>query len=180
MDRLLDISQRAITFWRDAGAKAWFEKSDEFDAKMAGLFADDLAFLETQNLPQIFADSTAANDILGLIICLDQFRRNLNRGSGKAFAFDHQALKLSQHMVNNELHLQIDEAIRVFSYMPYMHSENIAVQQQALVLFDNNEFAVTHYDLIKAYGRFPHRNEVLGRTSTPEELEFLATDGFKG
>lgn len=180
MKRLLEISHRAVEFWRDAGAKAWFQKSDEFDAKLEKLFADDLIFLETQDLPKIFTNSTAPYDVLGLIICLDQFRRNLNRGSGKAFAFDHQALALSQHLVKNNLHLQIDEDVRMFSYMPYMHSEVLAVQAQAVELFDHLEIAVVHYDLIKEYGRFPHRNECLNRTSTPEELAYLETDGFKG
>ncbi|MBL1421028.1 MAG: DUF924 domain-containing protein [Alphaproteobacteria bacterium] len=180
MTKISEISARAVNFWRDAGSKAWFTKSDEFDAKMAAEFNDDLAYLETQNLPAHFADSTNAYDILGIILCLDQFRRNFNRGSGKAFKFDHQALALSRQMVENKLHLEIDKDIRMFAYMPYMHSEDLSVQQQALTLFDNNEFAIIHYDLIKKYGRFPHRNKVLGRKSTIEELEFLETDGFKG
>lgn len=180
MTKISKISAKAVSFWRDAGQKTWFTKSDEFDAKMATIFTDDLAYLETMDLPDYFANSTDAYDILGIILCLDQFRRNLNRGSDKAFKFDHQALALSSQMVESKLYLQINEDIRMFAYMPYMHSEDLGVQQQALILFDNNEFAVIHYDLIKKYGRFPHRNEVLGRTSTPEELAFLQTDGFKG
>lgn len=180
MTRISDISARAVNFWRDAGGKAWFSKSDEFDAKMAAEFNDDLIHLESIDLPEYFANSTNAYEILGIILCLDQFRRNLNRGSGKAFEFDHQALALSRQLIENKLYLEIDKDIRMFSYMPYMHSEDLAVQQKSLVLFDNDEFAVTHYDLIKKYGRFPHRNEVLGRKSTSEELEFLKTDGFKG
>lgn len=180
MQRISEISARAVQFWRDAGGKAWFTKSDEFDTQMATQFTDDLKYLEDIDLPKHFASSTDAEGILGIILCLDQFRRNLNRNSGAAFAFDDQAMALSRHMVDNGLHLKIAEDIRWFSYMPYMHSEDLAVQEQALVLFDNSEFAVIHYDLIKAYGRFPHRNEVLGRTSTPEELAFLETDGFQG
>lgn len=180
MTRISDISAKAIQFWRDAGMKLWFQKSDDFDAKMNDIFADDLVFLETQNLPKHFENSQDAYNILGIIICLDQFRRNLNRGSHKAFAFDSQALALSQYMIKHKLHLDIAEDIRMFSYMPYMHSEDLSVQEDALILFDNSEFAVIHYDLIKAYGRFPHRNAVLGRNSTAEELKFLETDGFKG
>lgn len=180
MTKISEISAKAVDFWQNAGGKAWFKKSDEFDAKMAATFNDDLTYLETINLPEYFADSTDAYGILGIILCLDQFRRNLNRGSDQAFTFDGQALALSRQMIENKLHLEISDNIRMFSYMPYMHSENLGVQQQALILFDNSEFAVIHYDLIKKYGRFPHRNAVLGRTSTPEELEFLKTDGFKG
>lgn len=180
MTKISEISSKAVDFWRAAGGKAWFSKSDEFDAKMAAIFADDLFYLEAINLPEYFADSTDAYEILGIILCLDQFRRNLNRDSGKAFAFDDQALALSRQMIENKLHLNIDKDIRMFAYMPYMHSEDLSVQEQALSLFDNSEFAVIHYDLIKKYGRFPHRNAVLGRESTASELEFLATDGFKG
>ncbi|PCI87066.1 MAG: hypothetical protein COB24_07750 [Hyphomicrobiales bacterium] len=180
MTKISEISAKAIDFWQNAGSKAWFRKSDEFDAKMAATFADDLTYLETIDLPKYFANSTNASEILGIILCLDQFRRNLNRGSGKAFKFDPQALALSRQMVENKMHLEIDKGLRMFTYMPYMHSEDLSIQEQALILFDNSEFAVTHYDLIKKYGRFPHRNEVLGRTSTPAELEFLETDGFKG
>ena len=180
MTKISEISAKAIDFWRAAGGKTWFSKSDEFDAKMAATFSDDLLYLETINLPEHFANSTDAYGILGIILCLDQFRRNLNRSSGKAFAFDDQALTLSRQMIENKLHLEIDKDIRMFAYMPYMHSEELSVQQEALVLFDNSEFAVIHYDLIKKYGRFPHRNEVLGRKSTAAELEFLKTDGFKG
>lgn len=180
MTKTSEISTKAIDFWRAAGGKAWFSKSDEFDAKMAATFAADLTYLESIDLPEYFANSTNAYDILGIILCLDQFRRNLNRGSAKAFIFDPQALALSHQMVENKLHLEIDKDLRMFAYMPYMHSEDLSVQEKALILFDNSEFAVIHYDLIKKYGRFPHRNEVLGRESTAEELEFLKTDGFKG
>lgn len=180
MSRISEIGNKALTFWSAVGGNAWFKKSDEFDVDMRAKFADDLRFLEGIDLPQHFAKSTDAEQILGIIICLDQFRRNLNRGSGQAFAYDPQALALAKILVNTGMDKQIDEDIRMFCHMPYMHSEDLATQQQALELFDNSEFAVIHYDLIKQFGRFPHRNEVLGRQSTEAELEFLKTDGFKG
>lgn len=180
MNRISEIGSKAIGFWRAAGGKAWFKKSDEFDADMRTKFADDLLFLEGIDLPQHFAKSTDAKQILGIIICLDQFRRNLNRGSGLAFAYDSQALALAKMLVDNGMDKHIDKDIRMFCHMPYMHSEDLATQQQALKLFNNDEFAVTHFDLIKQFGRFPHRNAVLGRQSTEAELEFLKTDGFKG
>ncbi|MGL1920597.1 MAG: DUF924 domain-containing protein [Hyphomicrobiales bacterium] len=180
MGNITDISTRAIEFWREAGAEFWFKKSDDFDNDMREKFTADLAFLETVDLPNHFENSKNGLKILGIIICLDQFRRNLNRGSGLAFAYDEQAFTLSKLMVDANLDDQIDKGLRMFVYMPYMHSENLAVQEKALELFDNSPFAVIHYDLIKAYGRFPHRNQVLGRESTKAELEFLETDGFKG
>lgn len=178
--QLDDISQRAVNLWRDAGGKAWFSKSDEFDAKLEAEFGESLTFLEQQDLPKILADEKDAYKVLGLIICLDQFRRNLNRGSGLAFAFDDQALALAIYLVDSGMDKDIEDGLRMFAHMPYMHSENLAMQEKALELFNNSEFAVIHYDLIKAYGRFPHRNEVLGRENTEAELEFLKTDGFKG
>lgn len=175
-----DISQKAVNFWREAGGKAWFSKSDEFDAKMRDQFEASLNYLEPLNLPILLAKEADPYKILGIIICLDQFRRNLNRGSSLAFAYDEQALALAQNLVERGLDQEIEEPLRMFAHMPYMHSEDLAMQEKALELFDNSEFAVIHYDLIKAYGRFPHRNEVLGRESTAAELEFLKSDGFKG
>lgn len=180
MTKLSEISLRAVDFWRAAGGKNWFKKSDDFDADMGAKFADDLEYLETLDLPVLLADEKDANKIFGIIICLDQFRRNLNRGSGLAFAYDEQALALAKLLVDTGLDKDIEDGLRMFSHMPYMHSEDLAMQEKALELFDNSEFAVIHYDLIKAYGRFPHRNEVLGRESTEAELEFLKTDGFQG
>lgn len=180
MTNISEISARAVSFWRDAGGKAWFGKSDELDAKIRSEFAADIEYLTTLDLVEHFKTEQDVYEILGIIICIDQFRRNLYRGDDKSFSEDPKALALSQYLVAHKLHKNINEPLKIFSYMPYMHSEDLSVQQQSLVLFDNSEFAVIHYDLIKKYGRFPHRNKVLGRTSTPEELEFLKTDGFKG
>lgn len=177
-NKITDINDRAVKFWLDAGAKHWFAKSDEFDAAIKTKFASDLEFLVDVDLSDIFKNETDAQKMIGLLICLDQFRRNLYRNDARAFAQDYKALAMAQHIQDNSLLETIDEPIRMFAKMPYMHSEDLQIQEQALIIFEHSEYAVIHYDIIKQFGRFPHRNVCLGRESTSTELEFLANGGF--
>ncbi|MBU0826723.1 MAG: DUF924 domain-containing protein [Gammaproteobacteria bacterium] len=120
---------------------------------------------------------------LAEILVLDQFSRNIHRGSPLAFTQDAQALALAQELVAGQHDGALAPAQRAFAYMPYMHSESAAVHEQALVLFDqpglenNLKFEVQHRDIIARFGRYPHRNAVLGRTSTAQELAFLEQPG---
>ncbi|MFP5446919.1 MAG: DUF924 family protein [Betaproteobacteria bacterium] len=120
---------------------------------------------------------------LAEILVLDQFSRNVHRGSPLAFAQDAQALALAQELVAGQHDKALAPTERAFAYMPYMHSESAAIHAQAMVLFDqpglenNLKFEVAHRDIIARFGRYPQRNAVLGRTSTAQELAFLAQPG---
>lgn len=120
---------------------------------------------------------------LAEILILDQFSRNMFRDTAKSFAFDGQALVLSQEAINRGIDLKLPPSRRCFLYMPFMHSESIEIHKQALRLFnqpgleDNYDFEMAHYQIIEKFGRYPHRNKILGRTSTPDELEFLEQPG---
>ena len=126
---------------------------------------------------------TNAEGRLAEILVLDQFSRNIHRGSPGAFAQDAQALTLAQEMVAAGYDAALAPAQRAFVYIPYMHSESLAIHARAMVLFDlpglenNLKFEIAHRDIIARFGRYPHRNAVLGRTSTPEELAFLNEPG---
>ena len=120
---------------------------------------------------------------LAEIVVLDQFSRHIHRGTPLAFAQDAQALALAQELVAGRHDQALAPAQRAFAYMPYMHSESLVVHAQAMVLFDqpglenNLKFEVAHRDIIARFGRYPHRNAALGRTSTAQELAFLAQPG---
>lgn len=120
---------------------------------------------------------------LAEILVLDQFSRNIHRGTPLAFAQDALALALAQELVTGQHDRALPAAERAFAYMPYMHSESLAIHDQALLLFNqpglenNLQFEVRHRDIVARFGRYPHRNVVLGRESTPEEIAFLAEPG---
>lgn len=122
---------------------------------------------------------------LALIIALDQFPRNMYRGTKAAFAFDNAALTQASAMVEKGWDLKIDQSRRAFVYMPYMHSEDMAAQNECVRLMDsrldnanNLHHAKEHRKVIERFGRFPHRNAVLGRESTAEETAFLKSGGY--
>lgn len=120
---------------------------------------------------------------LAEILVLDQFSRNLHRGSPLAFAQDGLALALAQELVAGQHDRGLPAAERAFAYMPYMHSESLAIHDQAMLLFNqpglenNLHFEVRHRDIIARFGRYPHRNAALGRASTPDEAAFLSEPG---
>ncbi|NRA87583.1 MAG: DUF924 domain-containing protein [Rhizobiales bacterium] len=155
MNRISDINTRVIEFWRAAGKKNWFAKSDSFDAKIKTNFLADVEYLADIDLVTHFKGIKNAMDVLGIIICLDQFRRNLYRNSAKAFEQDAKALGLAKLIQTNGLDDTLDEDIRTFAYMPYMHCEQLVDQETSLKLFDNSNYAVIHYDLIIFRVQFP-------------------------
>lgn len=120
---------------------------------------------------------------LAEIILLDQFSRNIFRGQAEAFRADLLALVLAQEAVRNGCDKELAPHMRAFCYLPYMHSESSVIHQQALILFnqpgleDNLEFEIKHKTIIDRFDRYPHRNQVLGRLSTVEELDFLKQPG---
>ena len=171
-----------LNFWFDeAGAGKWFQRSDAFDAQIRQRFEETSLSLATD--AQGWDEN--AETSLALLIALDQFPRNMYRGTKAAFAFDDKALGYAQAMADKGWDLKIDQSRRAFVYMPFMHAEDMAAQNECVRLMDmrlNNDnnlhHAKEHRKLIERFGRFPHRNEVLGRKSTAEELAFLKSGGY--
>lgn len=120
---------------------------------------------------------------LAEIIILDQFSRNMYRDTALSFAYDAQALTLAQEAVALEVDAELNSLERTFLYMPYMHSESLKVHEVAVELFTRNgiennlDFEIRHKKIIEQFGRYPHRNKILGRESTPNEVEFLKQPG---
>ncbi|MCR9135480.1 MAG: DUF924 domain-containing protein [Alphaproteobacteria bacterium] len=169
------------TFWFDElEPKDWFVKNAEIDHEIAKRFgATHLAL--AGNVPQQWWESAEA--VLALIIVFDQFPRNIYRGTPLAFATDGLALREAKAAIDAGLDQIVDEDRRLFFYMPYEHSESLADQERSVELFKklSNEnyldYAHQHRDVIAEFGRFPHRNAILGRDSTSEEAAYLAKPG---
>lgn len=172
-----------VQFWRDAGPRRWFAKDDAFDAAVRA----DYEAVHRAAARGEYADWAETPDgALALVLLLDQFPRNLYRGQAEAFASDPLARRVAAAAVAAGHDRRVDPELRVFFYLPFEHAEDAADQARsveligALGLTDYTRFAAMHRDLIQRFGRFPHRNAVLGRESTPEELAYLAGGGFKG
>ncbi len=172
-----------VSFWREAGPEKWFEKDDNFDLTIRSRF---LAIHEAAARGELAAFEDSAEGALALLILLDQFPRNMFRNSARAFATDHLARAVADRALARGFDLAVDETMRPFFYLPLMHSELLADQDRCLRLYEafgdpeQLRFAVTHRDIIAKFGRFPHRNRVLGRETTPAEREFLDGGGFAG
>ncbi|MEN8991147.1 DUF924 family protein [Avibacterium paragallinarum] len=169
--------QDILEFWfNPENQPNWFAKSNNFDVLIEKKFKD---INQAASQAELWQWRTTAEGRLAEIIVLDQFSRNLFRDSGLAFAQDALALALAQEAIAQGLDLQLSPEQRSFLYMPFMHSESTKIHQSALKLFEqlgnpiNLEFEKKHKVIIDRFGRYPHRNAVLGRTSTAEELEFL-------
>ena len=170
-----------IQFWfEDIEPKQRFIKDLEFDELLRTKFGET-HHLATQGL--LYAWREHPLDALAEIIVLDQFSRNMFRDTPKAFETDTLALVLAQEALRKKFDKELDNSKRSFLYMPFMHSESKEIHDIALFLFDqpgledNFNFEVKHKDIIDRFGRYPHRNEILGRESTTEELEFLSQPG---
>lgn len=164
--------------------RCWFEKSADFDALVRGRF---LALHEAAAAGALASWSDRPLSALALITVLDQFSRNMFRGDARAFATDSLALTAARRMVAQGFDTVLSPVQRWFVYLPFEHAEDLAAQRDALRLFDRLrgdkasasaiEYAMRHYAVIERFGRFPHRNAVLGRASTPDETVFLAHPG---
>jgi uncharacterized protein (DUF924 family) len=175
--------QDVLTFWFvETSEEQWFTKDDAFDETLRRRF---LAVYEEALEGRTASWRSTPEGRLAEILVLDQFTRNMFRGSPRAFAADEVALSLAHEAVANGDDLKLEPKRRRFVYMPYMHSESIEAHDEATKLFENlgDESTIRyerlHREIIERFGRYPHRNKALGRTSTPEELEFLKTNpGF--
>jgi uncharacterized protein (DUF924 family) len=174
-------ADEVLDFWfRELDRKAWFEKSDATDA----LIRDRFLALHERLAHRV--SSGAALDpraILAAVIVFDQFPRNMFRGTPRAFATDPLALALARQMVDAGLDRDLSKDERMFLYLPFEHSEQAGDQAQCCSLFASLEdpelmrYAQAHKDIVDRFARFPHRNAILGRVSTPEEIEFLTRPG---
>lgn len=169
--------EQVLKFWfEELTPQQWFGKSDELDALIKVRFTQ---LLNSASQCELFEWRQSAEGRLAEIIVLDQFSRNIYRDQAKAFAQDPLALALAQEAVSVGADKLLSDQQKAFLYMPYMHSESKAVHEQAVKLFSqpglegNLDFEMKHKVIIDEFGRYPHRNEVLGRNSTPEEIGFL-------
>ncbi|HLT43866.1 MAG TPA: DUF924 family protein [Luteimonas sp.] len=175
---MLDPKQ-VIDFWRDAGPAKWFARDDAFDASFRDGFADAHWAAARRELEH-WMDT--ADGALALLLLLDQFPRNCFRRSGHAYATDPLARHYAVRAVEAGLDAQVDPALRVFVYLPFEHSEDMADQRRSVELMrglseEYLKYAVAHLDVIERFGRFPHRNRELGRVNTPEEQAWLDAGG---
>ena len=171
------IQQDIIAFWfEEIDSSLWWKKDAEFDALIEQRF---LGVHEQAIQSEYFTWRESAIGALAEVIILDQFSRNIYRDQAKAFAYDALALALAQSAVAKGLDQQLEPMQRSFLYMPYMHSESALIHEQAEMLFidlgieSTLEFERKHKVIIDRFGRYPHRNQLLGRQSTEEEKQFL-------
>ncbi len=170
-----------IDFWfNKIDSSLWWKKDSAFDLTLEKKFAAYHKAASAAELAQWREDPLGR---LAEVIVLDQFSRNLFRDSAKAFAQDTMALVLSQEAIRNGDDLKLTAKERLFLYMPFMHSESKMIHEQAVELFtalempDNLNYELRHKAIIDRFGRYPHRNKVLGRNSTEAEVEFLKQPG---
>lgn len=170
-----------IDFWLvETPSEKRFAKDADLDAEIEQRFGQLHADISERPLAP---DTMTAREILATVIVLDQFSRNMFRGSARAFASDRAALGLAKAAVARGLDIQIDPVGRLFLYLPFEHSESLSDQDRAVALIATlgdaklDAYAAAHRNIIARFGRFPHRNEALGRPSTAEELVFLTQPG---
>lgn len=172
-----------VDFWRKAGPEKWFAKDEAFDAEIRRRF---LGKVEAAARGDLRDWEATPEGIYALLLLLDQFPRNLYRGVPQAFAADALALSVAERAIARGFDQAFDNPERRFLYIPFMHSEDLADQQRCVALCaaaddpEGVKHAEIHRDIIRDFGRFPHRNPALGRQTTPEEHDFLTEGGFAG
>lgn len=191
---MLVTAQDALDFWfLPIGAQGhntqraeWFRKDDAFDREIFRLFGEAIDTALAGGLRQW--DDEGTQGALARILVLDQFTRNVYRGTPKAFAGDALALEAALALDDAGANQTLPSVQRAFAYMPFEHAENLALQERSVLLFEKLNAAATgfastldyarrHHEVIRKFGRFPHRNAILGRQSTPEELAYLEQPG---
>ncbi|PPQ15711.1 DUF924 domain-containing protein [Bradyrhizobium sp. AC87j1] len=172
-----------LAFWRKVGRERWYKRNDAFDAEVRRRF---LALWQKAVVGGLASWEASDDGALALVIVLDQFPRNMFRGTPQAFASDAQARDVARRAIDRGVDGRVDPVLLEFLYLPLMHSEHLPDQLHCVALFQNTEnaenlkYAREHADIIQRFGRFPHRNHLLGRDSTEEEQAFLDKGGFAG
>jgi uncharacterized protein (DUF924 family) len=171
-----------LAFWRAAGRERWYERDDAFDAAVRNRFFE----LWRQAAAGERSWETTDDGALALVIVLDQLPRNMFRGDIRTYSSDRLAREVASRAIVRGADMGVEPALLEFLYMPLMHSEDLADQLRCVELFrkagnaDNLKYAEDHAEIIRRFGRFPHRNPILGRPTTPEEQAFLDGGGFSG
>lgn len=176
-----------IAFWKELGPKGWFTVDPAVDSMISAKFAALHLAASRNDLTGWMADSEGA---LALMILLDQFPRNMFRGSAHSYATDGLARQFARQALDKGHDQRAEPAMRPFFFLPFEHSEDLTDQERSVALFtahreqtgdeETLKYAVLHRDIIARFGRFPHRNRALGRDTTAEEQAYLDEDGFKG
>jgi uncharacterized protein (DUF924 family) len=172
-----------VIFWREAGKERWWKKDDAFDAAIRTRF---LGIWEEARTGRLQDWRTSDDGLLALTIVLDQFPRNMFRGDARTYSTDSLAREVASRAIATGVDQRVDQTLRQFLYMPFMHSEALADQERCIALFsaagegENAKFAEGHADIVRRFGRFPHRNKMLGRATTDDEQKFLDEGGFSG
>ena len=172
-----------LQFWTEAGPKRWYMRDDAFDAEIRKRF---LGAYEEAAAGKLAMWEDSAEGALALLILLDQFPRNMFRSDTRAFAADPTARAVAGRALKRGFDQKIAPPLRQFFYLPFMHSEAMADQDRCVALFEaygdpeNLRYAIIHADIIRRFGRFPHRNPVLSRNTTKDEQDFLDSGGFSG
>ncbi len=171
-----------LTHWfSDEVSPLWFKSTDEFDAELTQRYE-----LIWQQARDGLLDhwKTSAEGVVALVIILDQLPLNMFRGQGKRYSTEAKSRDIAHYAIDHDLIKAMPDKHKAFLFLPFMHSENLNDQQLAIELFeaagldDNAKFARHHYDVVKRFGRFPHRNGELGRESTPDEIAYLKTSNW--
>lgn len=178
----MDKPQDVLDFWRAAGPQSWFRKDAEFDRVFRERF---LATHEEAAAGRLASWGATAEGALALALLLDQFPRNAFRDTPRMYATDPQARAVARAAVAAGFDRRVDPQLRPFFYMPFMHSEQLEDLERCVQLArplggETARYAEHHRGIVQRFGRFPHRNALLGRQSTPEEERFLAEGGFGG
>jgi uncharacterized protein (DUF924 family) len=180
---VIEPADAVLAFWRDAGSDKWFKKDTAFDAKIRTRF---LETYEAAARGDLAVWEETREGALALVIVLDQFPRNMFRGTARAFEADPLALASARRAIERGFDLRLPVQERTFFYLPFEHSERMADQERCCALFRSTgdaelvKWAEVHADIIRRFGRFPHRNAVIGRVTTREEQDFLDSGGFAG
>ena len=178
----LASAEEIVRFWREVGPERWFSRDDAVDVLCRERFLETYEAAARGDLPEWELEPEGA---LALLILLDQMPRNMFRGTRRAWATDAPAVLMAERAIDKGFNRQVAPDMRRFFYLPFMHAEDLAAQERSVTLNadlggDSAEYARHHRDIVARFGRFPHRNAVLGRESTPEELAFLEQDSFRG
>ena len=171
-----------LAFWREAGPSRWFRKDTAFDEQVRARF---LGAHEAALRGELDGWAQDVDGALALLILLDQFPRNAFRGTPRMFESDAKARAIAQQALEAGFDAQAGEDLRNFFYLPFSHSEQLADQDAAVELArklgdEPLRYAILHREIIARFGRFPHRNAMLARATTPEEQRFLDDGGFAG
>lgn len=181
-DHPLPSAADVVSFWRDAGPRRWFRRDDAFDAEFRHRF---LAAHEAAADGRLQQWAGTPEGALALVLLLDQFPRNAFRGTPRVYATDAQARAAADAAVRAGFDDAVPAELQQFFYLPFMHSEDLRDLERCVALNaevggESLRWARHHRDVVARFGRFPHRNGVLGRASTPDEERFLAEGGFSG